>query len=160
MTDYVNVFVVGEVIRESVSQTRAAAVIACTDSQPRLEEQDRASQMTARLFRNGQSHHAMRVEFPARFLNPLARTTARGRGRVMCSTRTVHPPYTLAATKPSSFLSSQSAQQFLLGDALFTSLWRLSSTRVEMLYSSALFIRASAEPSAGRLARRFHNESS
>lgn len=93
-----NVFVVGEVIRESVSQTRAAAVRAGTDSQPRLEEQNRASQMTARLFRNGQAHHAMRVEFPARFLNPLARTTAREQVRVMCSTRTVHPPCTLAAT--------------------------------------------------------------
>lgn len=141
---------VGEVIRESVGQTRAAAVRAGTDSQPRLEEQNRASQMTARLFRNGQAHHAMRVEFPARFLNLLARTTGRGQGRVMCSTRTVHPPCTLAA-RIILFLPSQSAQQFLLGDALFTSLWRLSSTRGEMLYSSVLFIRVAAEPSAGRL---------
>ena len=66
---YVNVFVVGEAIRESVNQTEIAAAVAGTDSQPRFEEQDRASQISARLFRNGQSHHAMRVEFPARFFS-------------------------------------------------------------------------------------------
>jgi hypothetical protein len=75
VADYVNVFVVGEAIRESVNQTKVAALVAGTDSQPRFEGQDRASQITARLFRNGQAHRAMRVEFPARFFNRLVRTT-------------------------------------------------------------------------------------
>jgi len=69
------VFVVGEAIHEPMSQTRIAAVVAGSSLQPRFEEQDRASQITARLIRNGQAHHAMRVEFPARFFNRLARTT-------------------------------------------------------------------------------------
>ena len=99
MLVYVKVFVIGAVKREPMNQTVVAAAVAGSGLQPRFEEQDRASQISARLIRNGQSHHAMRVEFPARFLNPLARTTARGQGRVMCSTRTVHPPCTLAATK-------------------------------------------------------------
>ena len=76
MADYVNVFVVGEAIREPVSQAKVAAVIASTDSQPRFEEQDRTSQkLTARLIRNGQAHRAMRVKFPARLSNRLVRTT-------------------------------------------------------------------------------------
>jgi hypothetical protein len=45
VADYVNVFVVGEAIREPVSQAKVAAVIASTDSQPRFEEQDRTSQI-------------------------------------------------------------------------------------------------------------------
>jgi len=69
------VFVVGAAIREPMSQTRIATVVAGSGLQPRFEEQDRASQITARLIRNGQAHHAMRVEFPARFFNRLARTT-------------------------------------------------------------------------------------
>jgi hypothetical protein len=40
-----NVFVVGEAIRESVSRTKVAAVAADTGSQPRFEKQDRASQI-------------------------------------------------------------------------------------------------------------------
>ena len=49
MADYVDVFVVGEEIRESGSQTRVAAVVAGTGSKLRFEEQDRASQVPARL---------------------------------------------------------------------------------------------------------------
>jgi hypothetical protein len=67
--------VVGAAIREPMSQTRIAAVVVGSGLQPRFEEQDRASQITARLIRNGQAHHAMRVEFPARFFNRLARIT-------------------------------------------------------------------------------------
>jgi len=85
--DYVNVFVVGEARRESLSQTRVAAVVAGTDSQPRFEGQDRASQITARLFRNGQAHRAMRVEFPARFFNRLTLTTIRTQDLMIYSAR-------------------------------------------------------------------------
>jgi len=74
------VFVVGEAIHEPMSQTRIAAVVAGSGLQPRFEEQDRASQITARLIRNGQARHAMRVEFPARFFNRLARTTTAKQG--------------------------------------------------------------------------------
>lgn len=63
MTDYVNVFVVGEAIRETRCQIRMAAVVAGIGSQKKLEDQDRASQITARLIRNGQAHRAMRVKF-------------------------------------------------------------------------------------------------
>jgi hypothetical protein len=49
-----NVFVVGEAIGESVNQTRMAAVAAGTGSHTRFEEQNRASQVPARLIRNGQ----------------------------------------------------------------------------------------------------------
>jgi hypothetical protein len=69
-------FVIGVAMRELMSQTGIAAVAAGTGSQPRFEEQDRASQITAHLIRNGQAHHAMRVEFPAHLFNRLARTTA------------------------------------------------------------------------------------
>ena len=61
----------GAVMREPMNQTGIDAEVAGTGLQPRFEEQDRASQISARLIRNGQSHHAMRVEFPAR----LAATT-------------------------------------------------------------------------------------
>jgi len=64
---YVKVFVIGGAILESMSQTGIAAAVAGTGLQPTFEEQDRASQISARLIRNGQSHHAMRVESPARF---------------------------------------------------------------------------------------------
>ena len=64
---------VGVAIREPMS--RLAAVVASTGSQPRFEEHDHASQTAARLFRNGQARHAMRVEFPARFFNRLGHTT-------------------------------------------------------------------------------------
>jgi len=72
---YVNIFAIGVAIREPVSQRRMAAVAAGTGSQPRHEEQNRASQITARLIRNGQAHRAMRVKFPARLSNRLDRTT-------------------------------------------------------------------------------------
>jgi hypothetical protein len=66
---YVKVFVVGAVMREPMNQTGLAAAVAGTGPQPRFEEQDRASQIPARLIRNGHSHRAMRVEFPARFFS-------------------------------------------------------------------------------------------
>jgi hypothetical protein len=47
--DYMNVFVVGEAIRELVRVIRVAAVVADTGSPPRFEEQDRASQVPARI---------------------------------------------------------------------------------------------------------------
>ena len=75
MADDVNLFVLGEAIRESVSQTRMADALAGTGLHPRFEEQDRASQITARLIRNGQARRTMLVEFPARVFNRLARTT-------------------------------------------------------------------------------------
>ena len=71
---YVKFFVVDAAICEPMSQRGLPAVVAGAVSQPRLEERDRASQITARLIRNGQAHRAMRVEFPARFFNRLART--------------------------------------------------------------------------------------
>ena len=64
---------VGAAIREPMS--RRAAVVAGTGLQSRLEEHDHASQSAARLFRNGQARHAMRVESPARFFNRLGHTT-------------------------------------------------------------------------------------
>jgi hypothetical protein len=66
---YVKVFVIGGAILESMSQTGIAAAVAGTGPQPRFEEPDRASQIPARLIRNGHSHRAMRVEFPARFFS-------------------------------------------------------------------------------------------
>ena len=57
-----------------------AAADAGTDSQTQFEEQDRASQIAARLIRNGQARHAMRVEFPARFFNRFAHTTTGKQG--------------------------------------------------------------------------------
>ena len=89
MADYVNVFVGGEAIRGSVSQKRLAAVAAGTGSHPRLEAQERASQITARLIRNGQAYRAMRVKFPGRFFNRLVRTTTEKQGRMTISTRTL-----------------------------------------------------------------------
>ena len=77
---YVKFFVVDPAIREPMSQIGLPAVVAGAGSQPRFEERDRASQITARLIRNGQAHHAMRVEFPARFFNRLARTTTSTQG--------------------------------------------------------------------------------
>jgi hypothetical protein len=61
-------------------QIGPTAVVAGAGSQPRFEERDRASQIIARLIRNGQPHHAMRVEFPARFFNRLARTITSTQG--------------------------------------------------------------------------------
>ncbi len=60
---------IGAVMREPMNQTAIAAAVAGIGPQPRFEVQDRASQISARLIRNGQSHHAMRVEFPARFFS-------------------------------------------------------------------------------------------
>jgi len=76
----VKVFVIGAVMREPMNQTGIAAAVVGTGPQPTFEEQDRASQITARLIRNGQSHHAMRVEFPARFFDRLAFTTTDKQG--------------------------------------------------------------------------------
>jgi len=67
----VNGFVVDAAVRESVSQIGMAAVGANTGSQPRVDQQNRASQAPARLIRNGQARNAMRVEFPARFITDL-----------------------------------------------------------------------------------------
>jgi hypothetical protein len=50
---YVKVFVIGAVMREPMNQTGIAAAVAGTGPQPRFEEQDRASQISARLIRNG-----------------------------------------------------------------------------------------------------------
>jgi len=72
--------VADEAISEPMGQAGIAAVVAGTGSQPRFEEQDRASQIAARLIRNGQARHAMRVEFPARFFDRLAFTTTGKQG--------------------------------------------------------------------------------
>jgi len=48
-----------------------AAAAADIDSQIGFEEQVRASQIAARIIRNGHAHRAMRVKFPARFFNCL-----------------------------------------------------------------------------------------
>lgn len=127
-----NVFVVGEAIRESVSQTKMAAVVAGTDSQPRFEGQDRASQITARLFRNGQAHHAMRVDFPARFFYRLTLTAIRTQGRMIYSARAAEScsvqreaasiGFIISLQRIIVFHPSRSWQRFLLGAALFTSL--------------------------------------
>ena len=66
---------VGAAIREPLSDTRMAADIAGTGLQTRFGKQDCASQIAARLIRNGQAHRVMRVEFPERFFNRLARAT-------------------------------------------------------------------------------------
>jgi hypothetical protein len=95
---HVQVFVVGSAIREPMSQTGVAAVVAGRGSKPRFDERDRASQITARLIRNGQAHHAMRVEFPARFFNRLARTTTSTQGRMIFPTRTFEARRSSAAT--------------------------------------------------------------
>jgi hypothetical protein len=62
------IFQAGAARREPLSDVRMAADIARTGLQPKLDEQDYASQIAARLIRNGQAHRAMRVEFPERFL--------------------------------------------------------------------------------------------
>ena len=77
---YGQAFVVGEAIREPISQTGIAAVVAGAGSQPRFEERDHASQTAARLIRNGQARRTMFVEFPSRFFNRLARTTTGRQG--------------------------------------------------------------------------------
>jgi len=46
---YVKVFVIGAVMREPMNQTGIDVAVAGTGPQPRFEEQDRASQITARL---------------------------------------------------------------------------------------------------------------
>ena len=80
MAVYVKVFVIGAMMREPMNQTGIAAAVAGAGPQPTFEEQDRASQITARLIRNGQAPRAMLVEFPARFFNWLIRATTRRRG--------------------------------------------------------------------------------
>jgi hypothetical protein len=84
----VKVFVVGEGIRGTIRHMRMAAAAAGTDSQTQFEEQDRASQIAARLIRNGHAHRAMRVKFPARFFNRLVPTTTGKPDRMIFSTRT------------------------------------------------------------------------
>ncbi|HSL05747.1 MAG TPA: hypothetical protein VK901_19675 [Nitrospiraceae bacterium] len=71
-----------------IRHTRMAAVVAGEDSQTQFEKQDCASQIAARLIRNGHAHRAMRVKFPARFLNYLALTTTDTQDRMIFSTRT------------------------------------------------------------------------
>jgi hypothetical protein len=66
---YVKFLLVVAAICDPKSQRWPPALVAGAGSQTKFEERDRASQITARLIRNGQAHHAMRVEFPARFLN-------------------------------------------------------------------------------------------
>jgi len=68
---HVQGFVVGAARCEPISQTGITPLATDTGSQPRFEEQERASQITARLIRNGQVHRAMRVKSPARFFNRL-----------------------------------------------------------------------------------------
>src|SRR5688572_3072987 len=51
----------------STSRRRSPSATAGAGSQTRFEVGDRASQITARLIRNGQAHHAMRMDFPERF---------------------------------------------------------------------------------------------
>ena len=58
-----------------MSQTRIAAVVAGTGSQPGLEAHNRASQIIACLTRNGQARRVMHVEFPTRFFNRLTPAT-------------------------------------------------------------------------------------
>ena len=74
-----------------------AAVAAGTDLHPRLEAQDHASQIAARLIRNGQAHRAMRMKFPARFFNRLVRTKTGKRGWMTFSTRTLEARQSPAA---------------------------------------------------------------
>ena len=78
---YVKFLLVEAVICDPMSQREPPAPVEGAGSQTRFEERDRASQITARLIRNGQAHHAMRVDFPARFFNCLARTTTNTQGR-------------------------------------------------------------------------------
>jgi hypothetical protein len=103
----VQILVVGAARDEPMSQTRIAALSTGTGSQPRFEEQERASQITARLIRNGQAHRAMRVKFPARFFNRLTRTTTGKRCRMIFS------------TSPFESRRSSAAAQVALGDAAY-----------------------------------------
>jgi hypothetical protein len=91
-----------------MSQIWIAAVVAGTGSQPRFEEQDRASQIPARLIRNGQARHAMRVEFPARFFTRLARTTTGRQGSDDLSD---------ADFRSAPVISNPATTQVALGDA-------------------------------------------
>jgi hypothetical protein len=77
------IFQAGAARREPLSDVRMAADIARTGLQPKLDEQDYASQIAARLIRNGQAHRAMRVEFPERFFIRLARTTTSTQDRTI-----------------------------------------------------------------------------
>jgi hypothetical protein len=104
---HLQVFVVGVAICEPMSQTRIAAVVAGSGLQPRFEEQNRASQITARLIRNGQAHRAMRVKFPARFFNRLTRTSTGKQCRMIFS------------TSPFESRRSSVAAQVALGDAAY-----------------------------------------
>jgi hypothetical protein len=72
---YMQILVVGGGLYESTRQTVIAVVAADTASDRRFGTHERASQIVARLIRNGQARRAMRVEFPARFFNCLAATS-------------------------------------------------------------------------------------
>lgn len=77
---------VGAARHEPMSQTRIGALVTGTGSHLGFEEQERASQITARLIRNGQIHRAMRMKFPARFFNRLTRTSRGKQCRMIFST--------------------------------------------------------------------------
>jgi hypothetical protein len=94
-----NVFVVGAAIRESMSDTRMAADIAGTGLQTGFEEQNCASQIAARLIRNGQAHRAMRAEFPERFFNRLALATTNTQDRTIFVARIFKANPSPAATQ-------------------------------------------------------------
>jgi hypothetical protein len=68
VADYVNVFGVGEAIREPLSQAKVAAVLASTDSQPRVEDQDRTSQINRPLYPQRASSSRDAREFSDAFL--------------------------------------------------------------------------------------------
>jgi len=101
----VQVLVVGAARHEPMSQARIAALVTGTGSHLGFEEQERASQITARLIRNGQAHRAMRVKFPARFFNRLTRTSTGKQCRMIFS------------TSPFESRRSSVAAQVALGDA-------------------------------------------
>jgi len=66
MVAFANISSFGE-----IQQVRRAVAAPGLASLRGLDEQGCASPITARLIRNGQAHRAMRVKFPARFLNRL-----------------------------------------------------------------------------------------
>jgi len=103
----VQVLVVGAARHEPLSQTRIAVLATDTGSHLGFEEQERASQITARLIRNGQAHRAMRVKFPARFFNRLTRTSTGKQCRMIFS------------TSPFESRRSSVAAQVALGDAAY-----------------------------------------
>jgi len=55
-----------------VSQIKTAAVAAGTSSQPKVEQQNRASQVPARLIRNGQASLRDAREVSGAFIEPFS----------------------------------------------------------------------------------------